>query len=473
MHVACSPLAPPRLSPRRGLKRELIFGALLVLLDTLTFACVYLGFLQLRVLHPVTAGMSNGAPLLLCLASIYVVFIATNRYTLRIDLDSVRFAAEHGLACVIAFAVALLLQFAVFIFDLSRSRIALIAAFLVFTPLTLVFRRILGRAFRVRAETQTFLVIGAGQEAVQFYRVCLESGTPQSLRFFDPSAARAGARIDGPASPLVDGGVWDDFLSLLDGSIEAIVVAEPLPIQGVDALVHIHFSHAPILTMEAFYEKYWRKIPVVTMDPLWALRQDFRLARDSSYCFFKRLTDVVLSAGGLLLALPLLLLCALAIGLAGDGPVFYCQHRIRRDRQTFTLYKFRTMLPGPPESGLYTRDYDRRVTRVGRWLRKLRLDELPQLWNVLRGDMSLIGPRAEWNRCVQIYEREIPGYHFRHLVKPGITGWAQVNYPYGQSLEDTVEKLKYDLYYIKNYSLLLDASIVLKTLYVILSFKGK
>jgi lipopolysaccharide/colanic/teichoic acid biosynthesis glycosyltransferase len=126
-----------------------------------------------------------------------------------------------------------------------------------------------------------------------------------------------------------------------------------------------------------------------------------------------------------------------------------------------------------PADKLYTGTGDRRVTRVGRWLRRMRLDELPQLFNVLQGDMSLIGPRAEWDRCVEVYEREIPCYHLRHLVKPGITGWAQVNYPYGQSVADTLEKLKYDLYYIKHYSLLLDASIALKTLYVMLSLKGR
>jgi lipopolysaccharide/colanic/teichoic acid biosynthesis glycosyltransferase len=103
----------------------------------------------------------------------------------------------------------------------------------------------------------------------------------------------------------------------------------------------------------------------------------------------------------------------------------------------------------------------------------MRLDELPQLLNVLRGDMSLIGPRAEWDRCVEIYEREILGYHLRHSVRPGITGWAQVNYPYGRSVADTVEKLAYDLYYIQHHSFLLDASIVLRTLWVMLSFRGK
>ena len=141
-----------------------------------------------------TAGLPNLWPLALCLGSIYVVFVATNLYGLRGDSDSVRYAAEHGLACVLAFALALLLQFAVFIFDLSRSRMALTAAFLVFTPLALAYRRILGRSFRVRAETQSFLIIGAGTEAIRFYRACRENGTAQSLRFVDLSGARAGGK---------------------------------------------------------------------------------------------------------------------------------------------------------------------------------------------------------------------------------------------------------------------------------------
>jgi lipopolysaccharide/colanic/teichoic acid biosynthesis glycosyltransferase len=122
---------------------------------------------------------------------------------------------------------------------------------------------------------------------------------------------------------------------------------------------------------------------------------------------------------------------------------------------------------------LYTKVGDVRITRVGRFLRATRIDELPQLWNVLCGHMSLIGPRAEWERLVANYEREIPCYHFRHLVKPGITGWAQVNYPYGGSTDDTLRKLEYDLYYIRHFSFLLDASIVLKTIHMMLFGKGR
>jgi lipopolysaccharide/colanic/teichoic acid biosynthesis glycosyltransferase len=125
------------------------------------------------------------------------------------------------------------------------------------------------------------------------------------------------------------------------------------------------------------------------------------------------------------------------------------------------------------EADLYTRENDPRILPVGRWLRKLRLDELPQLWNVFHGELSLIGPRAEWVECAERYRQRIPFYHFRHLVKPGITGWAQVNYPYGESEEDAMQKLTYDLYYIRHYSLKLDAMIVLKTIHIMFAGKGR
>jgi len=131
------------------------------------------------------------------------------------------------------------------------------------------------------------------------------------------------------------------------------------------------------------------------------------------------------------------------------------------------------MKPGSDKGDGYTRKGDDRVSSLGSFLRKTRLDELPQLWNVLRGEMSMIGPRAEWTRLVEGYEREISYYHFRHLVRPGITGWAQVNYPYGASLEDTLMKFSYDLYYIRNFSIRLDAEVLLKTLHVVLFGKGR
>ena len=144
-------------------------------------------------------------------------------------------------------------------------------------------------------------------------------------------------------------------------------------------------------------------------------------------------------------------------------------------RETTRLQNNRTTdrRPEVREEDIYTRENDPRVLPVGRWLRKLRLDELPQLWNVFHGELSLIGPRAEWVECAERYRQKIPFYHFRHLVKPGITGWAQVNYPYGESEGDAMQKLTYDLYYIRHYSLKLDAMIVLKTIHTMFAGKGR
>jgi lipopolysaccharide/colanic/teichoic acid biosynthesis glycosyltransferase len=172
------------------------------------------------------------------------------------------------------------------------------------------------------------------------------------------------------------------------------------------------------------------------------------------------------------LFLPVMVLTALAILVVDGRPIFYRQNRYGQKGRVFPLYKFRTMKTRAEEGSIYTAEKDERITALGKILRPTRLDELPQLMNVLLGDMSLIGPRAEWVRCVERYEKEIPFYHLRHEVPPGLTGWAQVNFPYGASVEDTREKLRYDLYYIRNHSFLLDFQIVLKTVYVVLAKAG-
>jgi lipopolysaccharide/colanic/teichoic acid biosynthesis glycosyltransferase len=187
----------------------------------------------------------------------------------------------------------------------------------------------------------------------------------------------------------------------------------------------------------------------------------------------KRMSDLLLASVGLVLASPVLAVTAAVVWLEDRGPVFFRQSRVGRNGTPFQIVKFRTMAAGSDQGDRYTRPGDARITRVGKFLRTSRIDEIPQLWNVLRGEMSMIGPRAEWDKLVADYEREIPCYFFRHLVKPGITGWAQVNYPYGANLEDTRRKLEYDLYYIRHYSFRLDAAIVLKTIHIMLFGKGR
>jgi exopolysaccharide biosynthesis polyprenyl glycosylphosphotransferase len=190
----------------------------------------------------------------------------------------------------------------------------------------------------------------------------------------------------------------------------------------------------------------------------------------------KRGGEVALSIAALALAGPLIGLVALAIRLCCPGPVLYRQTRVGRDGRTFDLLKFRSMrqdaeaVSGPVWASARN---DPRITAVGRVLRKTRLDELPQLWNVLRGDMSFVGPRPERPHFVDKLRRVIPYYDERHGVRPGITGWAQVKFPYGSTLEDAEEKLEYDLYYVKHMSLALDIAIVLETFKVMLLGRGR
>ncbi|OQZ05347.1 MAG: hypothetical protein B6D36_10580, partial [Planctomycetes bacterium UTPLA1] len=178
----------------------------------------------------------------------------------------------------------------------------------------------------------------------------------------------------------------------------------------------------------------------------------------------KRLLDFIIAGTALILALPLMLLIALATRLTSRGPVFYTQTRVGQGGRTFSLYKFRTMIPDAEAGGsTWATANDPRVTRVGRVLRCMRLDELPQLWNIIKGDMSLVGPRPERPEFVVPLSTIIPYYEERHLIKPGLTGWAQINYPYGSTIADARRKLQLDLYYMKHTSLELDLIVMLRT----------
>jgi sugar transferase (PEP-CTERM system associated) len=220
------------------------------------------------------------------------------------------------------------------------------------------------------------------------------------------------------------------------------------------------------------YERLTGKILIDEIKPSWLIFSDgFRASRATRA--LKRVVDLALAAVGLVLASPLMLLTAVAVRLESPGPILYRQERVGENGRVFTLCKFRSMR-SDAENGtpVWAREKDDRVTRIGRFIRLTRLDELPQLWNVLRGDMSFVGPRPERPFFVEQLAAVIPFYMERHAVKPGVTGWAQVKYRYGSSVEDAMEKLRYDLYYIKHLSIVFDLTIVVDTVKVILSGKG-
>ncbi|TME11999.1 MAG: sugar transferase [Chloroflexi bacterium] len=229
-----------------------------------------------------------------------------------------------------------------------------------------------------------------------------------------------------------------------------------------------------VLPMTVVYENSTGKIPVEHVGDQWYVALQSEHMVSLFYLCWKKILDLVCGLGGLLVLCLLLPVIALCIYLDSPGPIFYSQERVGLREKPFRIYKFRSMYPDAEGGGRATwaSEYDKRVTRVGRFLRATHLDELPQLFNILRGDMSLIGPRPERAAFVTELEKTIPFYRYRLAVKPGITGWAQVKYRYGRSGDDALIKLQYDLYYIKRQSFMLDLFIILKTVTEVLSLRG-
>jgi sugar transferase (PEP-CTERM system associated) len=326
----------------------------------------------------------------------------------------------------------------------------------------------------LHAIRERVLILGSGETARQ---VCRWTVTEHAAEYGVIGFAE---ETEGHAGAILAMGVrvQTDFASLArfcPGRVDRVVVAleEKRGQLPVRQLMELRLRGIEIEDATSFFERISGKIAVETMLPSWLIfSEGFKTTRLRAV--LKRTADLCLSVLLLLLALPAMLLVAVAIKLDSRGPALYRQPRLGRDGREFDVLKFRSMCHGAElETGptWATRD-DPRVTRVGRAIRKLRVDELPQLINVLRGEMSFVGPRPEREHFVRQLAESIPYYGLRMIVRPGITGWAQVQYAYGASEEDALEKLKYDLYYIKNNNLMLDLWIVLKTVRVVLFGKG-
>jgi exopolysaccharide biosynthesis polyprenyl glycosylphosphotransferase len=251
-----------------------------------------------------------------------------------------------------------------------------------------------------------------------------------------------------------------------------IVVGEADPsdcAQLATSLIDCKLRGVVVEEAASFHERLTGKLWVKRLSRDWWIYSDgFQPSR--VYLWRKRLLDIVCASLMIAVTAPLLVLIAIGIKLDSPGPAIFSQERVGLHDAKFTLYKFRSMsIDAESKSGpAWAAEFDDRVTRFGRLLRKFRLDEIPQAFNVLRGDMSFAGPRPERPYFVDLLRERIPYYHLRHYVKPGITGWAQVNYPYGASVEDATEKLQYDLYYIKHMSFRQDLLVLLKTFKVVL-----
>ncbi len=293
--------------------------------------------------------------------------------------------------------------------------------------------------------------------------------------FVDPDPTRVGAPVINPGVV----GTIDDIPGLTSRMhVDRVVVSlsderGKLP---MDQLLDVRLRTGVLFDhLASVYEEYTGKIALENLRPSWLVfSTGFRKTR--LLMFTKRAFDLAASVCGLILATPLMLLSALMLKLESPrDPILYHQERVGLNGATFIIHKFRSMRSdaeartGPVWSA---GDSDPRITAVGRFMRKTRLDEIPQLWNVLRGDMSLIGPRPERPAFVEQLTRQIPFYGQRHVVKPGVTGWAQVRYSYGASVEDAIEKMQYDLYYVKHMSLMFDVMIALETVKTVVLRRG-
>ena len=229
------------------------------------------------------------------------------------------------------------------------------------------------------------------------------------------------------------------------------------------------------INYEEFNEEIQKKIDINQINEEWLLQSNgFDILSNETQKNIKRGMDLILALILMVLLSPLALIIAIIIKMESKGPVIFKQTRIGENMKPFRVYKFRSMrLHDPEKYSKYTLDNDTRVTKFGKFMRKTRIDELPQLWNIIKGTMSFIGPRPEWDILAKDYAQKINYYNLRHLIKPGITGWAQVMFPYGESLEDAERKLEYDLYYLKHQNFVLDVLIVMKTAKAVLFGKGK
>ena len=385
----------------------------------------------------------------------------------RATLRGVFFAAA---AAGVVYLIVFFLQ------DGSLARRAILYFLAVTAVLTLVWRWIYIRVFTAPTFMRRVLVVGAG-DGGRTLLAASNSMDPKPFELIgmiDDNADKQGSQVEG-ASVI---GTHADLLELVEREqITDIVVAVQGPLSGemFQALLDAQERGTDIIQMPVLYEELTGRVPIRHLDSDWVLKSFVDQVRVSSaYRLIKRFVDILGSAIGLLITLLILPWAAIAIAIDSGRPIFFTQSRLGRGGKPYAIVKLRTMRKDAEEAGeaVWATEQDPRITRVGWVLRKTYIDELPQFWNVLKGEMSIVGPRPERPELISSLQKDIPFYRARLLVKPGVSGWAQVNYSKGASVEGSEEKLEYDLYYIKNRGVVMDTWIILRTIGSVFGFRG-
>lgn len=382
----------------------------------------------------------------------------------------------------IAIAVLLILGIYLLVFFLSNPDDQLprrgVAGFIIAVALlTLIWRMIYISIFTTPRFMRRVLVIGAGQSGTALTQIIKQTWPPPFylVGLIDDDPQKVGQSING--FPVIGGSErLLDVIELENITDLVFAISGELQASMFRAILQVEEHGVEVTTMPTVYEELLGRVPIFHLEADWILRSFVDQAHvNGLYELAKRLLDI---AGGLIGVCVLILLfplIALAVVLDSGFPIFFTQTRLGKRGQIFTIFKFRSMSQDSEADGIVrvTQQNDERITLVGKVLRKTHLDELPQFINVLRGEMSLTGPRAERSELVEELQEKIPFYRARLLVKPGVTGWAQINFGYAATVEDTAIKLEYDLYYIKHRSFLMDVVILLRTFGTVVGFKGQ
>ncbi len=399
-----------------------------------------------------------------------VGFYVAGLYDLKLTKDRLKFLRTYFEGTIANLLLSLAFFYLIPVFGIT-PRTNLVLYFVVVLLLDYLWRLGFNRLIAKTLLKTRLLFIGAPQDAAEVDALVKDAGLG-----FELVAVLQTSPGERHSNDICWYETMDSIqLSLKNDKIDTILVGHDTEnVPGLqDALYHTLFTQVRLLDRPGFEEIATGRVPLDHISHSWFLSH-LHEAEKMAYEGIKRVVDIAFAIVFGIFVLILFPFIALVVRLSSPGPILIRQKRVGLQGRVFTLYKFRTMVDNAEQMGKpqFAVSNDPRITKVGSFLRKTRLDELPQVWNIIRGDMSFIGPRPERPEFVEELTLQVPYYALRHLTRPGLSGWAQINFPYASTLDDNLRKLQYDLYYIKHRSLILDLSILLKTIRIVLKRAG-
>jgi len=393
---------------------------------------------------------------------IFLIFIFIKFIFGQLDFYAERFRLKN---IFVNFSIDAIFAFVFFIFLRKLEIFYVFGAVFIFQT---IFRKIISSIYMKK---KNVLIFGSNHIENNIQQDIINSLDYNYIGYISNNKSRATKYLIGN---------YDEMEKIIkENKVDLLVIVKDMQSPSfkkyLKRLFELKVNGLKVLSYEIFNEEIQKKIDASKIDEEWLLQSNgFDILNDGMQKNMKRGADLVIATTLMILLSPVALIAAILIKLESKGPIIFKQVRIGENMVPFKVYKFRSMkIHDPKKYSKYAQDNDNRVTKIGNFMRKTRIDELPQLFCILKGTMSFVGPRPEWDILAKEYEKQIPYYNLRHMIKPGLTGWAQVMYPYGENIEDTKRKLEYDLYYLKHQDLILDVLIILKTVKVILFGKGK